>query len=338
MVGAPAPGRDTQDWTAGSSPPLRSRPTSATCSRPASSTGWLATSSTGWSARAWPTRPPWWSPPITASASGRASRGEARHLGTGRTSPSCPCSSRARVRERGRSSTTTSRPSTSSDARRPARHPHPMGCRRAHGSRRPERPAVVVQTRQVDVPSSEVKVPFRSLVRGHEALVRERARLFGSADWEACSGLPRTATCQDALSPSSRSSLPPKRNDRRRVDEEAPRRDAAGFPLRPLTAGGIGDGSRRGSRAVPRRRGERPGRSHRADVRRTWRRALLGARARVGLPDRSEPRDLRLGRRARRPGPATDSVSSPVRERPANQLPGCGVVLLEETHPSKGRA
>lgn len=48
----------------------------------------------------------------------------------------------------------------------------------------PERPTVRVQTRARDVPGGEAEAPFASLVPKHEALIRQRAALFGSGDWE----------------------------------------------------------------------------------------------------------------------------------------------------------
>jgi hypothetical protein len=48
----------------------------------------------------------------------------------------------------------------------------------------PRRATVHVQTRAGDAPGGEAKAPFASLVPKHEALIRQRARLFGSGDWE----------------------------------------------------------------------------------------------------------------------------------------------------------
>ena len=48
----------------------------------------------------------------------------------------------------------------------------------------PGRPTVTVQTRARDVPGGEAEAPFASLVPKHEALIRQRAALFGSGDWE----------------------------------------------------------------------------------------------------------------------------------------------------------
>jgi Sulfatase len=48
----------------------------------------------------------------------------------------------------------------------------------------PRRATVRVQTRAGDAPGGEARAPFASLVPRHEALIRQRARLFGSGDWE----------------------------------------------------------------------------------------------------------------------------------------------------------
>lgn len=50
--------------------------------------------------------------------------------------------------------------------------------------RDPGRLTVQVQTRPTDVAGGEAKAPFASLVPKHEALIRQRARLFGAGDWE----------------------------------------------------------------------------------------------------------------------------------------------------------